>query len=492
MNSYAQILGLPVNRNRYTLLMFFILAELLILYAFIQGDISKVLVAVIGLVFLLFSAFSVERSFYFVAFYYFAFPEKLYQYNFPGWKIFFIWYVGLPLFLWLLGNWFLYLIRNQIHNKPVSNKLYSPHQVSFRTMDKLLLIFIFVFSISAVIGFFRGFSRVYWAYNYLALLMYLGYFIFLYSPLSKKPRRLFDFAVLCSIFASIQYINSLSQFSSTVVLRRISSEHIHLTQLVLPYLGVTILYASDKLRRIISALIFPIVIVGLLICQQRSLWMSVFVTMVMLLLIFIYEKRHLLFKNAPKVIYGIIAILIVLAGLYIGLQKFTKGRLLPTLNFRILVFLSPKMVQYDISAITRISEIRTAFSSVKNDFLFGRGLGDAFITRWRDSEQNTVDNSFAYLYWKTGIVGLITFLMVIIYFLKRCITTLRKNLLVEEKIFVLTSFLNFIGMLIVAMINVSLAGFRAILIWSATFAVVESIARKYDGKISTNTANASK
>ncbi|MEO0093545.1 MAG: hypothetical protein ABIK67_04745, partial [candidate division WOR-3 bacterium] len=192
--------------------------------------------------------------------------------------------------------------------------------------------------------------------------------------------------------------------------------------------------------------------------------------------------RRFLLKNATKIIYGGIGAAIFLGGLFILLQNLTQGRLLTTVFTRIIIFLSPKLVKYDISAITRISEIKNALSTVGNDFLFGRGLGDAVVTRWREVEQITVDNTFAYLYWKTGLIGLLSFVAVILYFLRRCITTLRKQLLAQEKIFVLSALLNMVALLVVAFFNVCLAAYRPMLVWSATLAVVESIARKYEDK----------
>jgi|GEM_PF-1325205 len=477
------------KQKQYYLLIVFIAIELLILFAFIQGEIGKVLIAIIGLLFVFFSAFSVERSYYLVALYFLITPDKGYAHLFPGWKMFFTWYLGLPLLVWLFFNWFLSLLHNQIHYEQDSRSIGLSrinNSISLRTTDKLLIIFICAFSISAILGILRGFNRLYWAWNFLALLMYLGYFIFLYSPLSQKPRRLFDFAVFCALVASLQYINSTIHFGiSSVVLTRLMSEHIHLTPLALIYLGATILYDSNKLRRWLALLIFPVILVGLLLSQQRSLYGSVFLALVILILVFAYNQRLYLLKNATKIIYGIIGTIIFLGGLYILLQNLTQGRLLTTVFTRIIIFLSPKMVKYDISAITRISEIKNALSTVGNDFLFGRGLGDAVVTRWREVEQITVDNTFAYLYWKTGLVGLLSFVAFIIYFLKRGMTTLRKHLMAEEKIFVLSALLNILALLIVAIFNVCLAAYRPMLVWSATFAVVELIARKYEGKTAT-------
>ena len=250
------------------MIVFFVLVQLLIIYAFIQNEIVIVLGVILGSAFFLLSVFSVERSFYLMAFYYLAFPEIGYNYNFPDWKIFFTWYLGLPLFFWLLGNWFLYLFHNKIHNKQLANESNLALPRSLRTMDKLLLIFIGTFTFSAILGFLRGFNRTYWTYDYLGLLMYLGYFVYLYSPLSKNHRRLFGFAVFCSIIVSAQYIQSLMHFGGAVVLRRITSTHIHIALLTLPYFGAIILYASSKFRRILALILFPVVLVGVIIYMK--------------------------------------------------------------------------------------------------------------------------------------------------------------------------------------------------------------------------------
>jgi hypothetical protein len=480
------------TKNRFGLLILLIIIQLLIIYAFIQGDLIIVLGVILGLAFFLFSIFSVERSFYLMALYYLILPDQFFEYSFPLWKITFAYYYGIPIFLWLLGNWLIYLIHNQIPYQSHYDETYSIRRITFQPMDKLLLIFIGTFTISGILGLLRGFNRNYWAYDYFGLFLYSGFFIYLYSPLSKKHKRLFDFAVFCSIIVSFQYIQSLIYFGGTILLKRITSTHIHIAQLTLPYLGAIILYHSSKLRRMLSLIIFPVILVGVIISQQRALWASIFITLVILLFIFVYDKRQILFKNVTKIIYGIIGFIIFFGGLYIFLQILTRGKLLPTIVARILFFISPSLAKYDISAMTRIGEIKDALSTLGNDFLLGKGLGYYEISRWRANVQLTLDNSFAYLYWKTGIVGLFTFIMVIFYFLYRCISVLRKKLMTDEKIFVLTVFLNMLGMVIVAFTNSVLVHNPIIIIWAATFAVVESIARKYEEKIPTNTANASK
>jgi hypothetical protein len=472
-----------IGKNRFTLLITLIFVQLLILYAFIQGEIVVVFALVLGLAFLLFGAFSVERSFYLAAFYCLSFPEKYFLHNFPGIPVYFIWTIGYPLFLILLGYWFLYLIRNQTFGRPESSESFSFSTMiasRIKVMDVLLLTFIVAFSLSGILGYLKGNNRTYWAYDLMSLSLYLSYFIYYYSPLRKNPKLFYDFVLFCSILVSTQFIYSLIQLGGTVFLRRVISEHIHITLMAISYLGATIIYSSSKLRRIIFPLLLIIVLVGVLISQQRALWASVGVTLIILLLIFTYEKRRLLFASVTKVLVGMGLAIIVMGGLFILLQILTKGKLLPTIISRILIFVSPNLLRFDISAIERITAIKNALSEVGDNFLFGQGLGASIVSRWRLAEQLTVDNSLVFLYWKTGILGLFSFIILILYFFYRCFSTLRKKLITEEKIYVLSALINMLGLIIVAFTNVCIVHYRFIIVWAATFAVVELIARKYE------------
>jgi hypothetical protein len=489
---------MSINKNLFGFLFLFVLAQLLVVYAFAQGYIIIFLSVLLGLMLLFFTAFSVQRSFFLLVFYYLTFPEKHYLENFPGIPVFFVWYVGYPLFLFLVWYWILYLIQNQIRREndwgETKVPLHSIPEVKVtpRTMDFLLLVFITSFFLSGILGYLKGYNRTYWAYDFMTLSLYFGYFIYFYSPLRLKPKFFFDFILFCAILVSAEHIYALTQLGGTVFLKRIISEYIHIAQMAIPYLGITIIYSSSKLRRAIFALLLPIILVAVLISQQRALWASVGLTLVLIFLIFVYEKRYLLFKDLRKTILRTVTVLILFVGLFLLFQNLTKGKLLPTILSRIIIFVSPKLLSSDISALARMDAIRVVLNTIKGNFLFGQGLGDSYVSRASFVEVPTVDNSFVFLYWKTGIFGLFSFLSLIFYFLYRCISVLNKKLLAEEKIYVLTALLNILGLLLIAFTNVCIVYFRFIIVWSASFAVVELIARKYERKISTNSTNASK
>jgi hypothetical protein len=487
MNSLNRALEtIPITKNHFRLPVLLILIQLFLIYAFIQGYIGKVLIVGFGLGLLFFTAFSVTRTFYLLVFYFLALPEKFYSYNFPGLPIYFVWYVGYPLFIMLLSYWLISLLRNQGRNEfnlgKFTSEKKSTSPTSLRTMDLLLIIFIIFFSLSGILGYLRGFNRMYCAYDFVGPSLYLGYFVYLNSVLREKPKLLNDFALFCAVLVGFEFIYALIRFGGFLVLRRIVSTHIHIAQMAIPYIGTTIIYSTSRFRKIFFAALLPIVIIGVIISQQRALWGSVGLTLILLLMILAYEKRHSLFKSLTRTIYWIVLIVIALGGLFILLQVLTKGKFLSTIIYRALIFLSPKMLSLDISAIVRTSEIKNALGTVGNDFLFGRGLGDAFISRWRGTEQHTVDNSFAFLYWKTGFLGLFSFIALILYFLYRSISVLKKKLLKAERIYALTALLNMTGLLVVAFTNVCIVQYHMIIAWAATFAVVELIARKYETK----------
>jgi len=112
--------------------------------------------------------------------------------------------------------------------------------------------------------------------------------------------------------------------------------------------------------------------------------------------------------------------------------------------------------------------------------LAGAGLGSTTISRHRYILQITLDNSYIYLLWKMGIVGLVSFLSIYYIVIRRCRLILKSSAVVRERIFAATMLINTIGLLIVGMTNVCIAHYRFIFVWLAAIAGIEAIARKYD------------
>ena len=134
----------------------------------------------------------------------------------------------------------------------------------------------------------------------------------------------------------------------------------------------------------------------------------------------------------------------------------------------------------DVSYTIRANEVVEAIRTIKSDFLIGKGIGASVVTRWRFMEHATVDNSYAYLYWKMGIFGLIAFLGFYVVFFVRSLKLLIHPIKSNERIFVVTTILNFVALFIVALTNVCIVHYRFILIWAASIGFVEYLVRKYE------------
>jgi len=219
---------------------------------------------------------------------------------------------------------------------------------------------------------------------------------------------------------------------------------------------------------------------GVIFSQQRALYGSVGLSILFMVGIFIYVRREWIKNNLNFLgVYASIAVIII-ALIFIIFQSATGGKFLPTLYARTFILLNPELLGKDISWAIRFNEVKAALKGFEHFWLFGQGFGASQVTRFRYVAQITVDNSYAYLIWKTGIVGLLSLIYMYFIFFKRGIQTLRKDITIEEKIYLITALLNATGMLLVAFTNASIAHYRLIFVWSALFACVETIARKYD------------
>jgi hypothetical protein len=252
--------------------------------------------------------------------------------------------------------------------------------------------------------------------------------------------------------------------------------HIHMTLLVIPYICATLIYSAKRARKVIMGLTLPLILVSVIISQQRAMWGATFVVLVLALLVYIYHRRDKI-KAITATIFGTLGVLFLL---FLTINQLTGGRFQNTLITRGGVLLNIEAALADESYKIRTNEIAEAMRTVKGDFLLGKGIGASVVTRWRLMEHATVDNSYAYIYWKMGIFGLIGFFGFYIVFFFRGLKLLRLPIATSERIFTIATLLNFVGLFIVALTNVCIVHYRFILIWTASIGLIESIARKYE------------
>ena len=154
---------------------------------------------------------------------------------------------------------------------------------------------------------------------------------------------------------------------------------------------------------------------------------------------------------------------------------------------RFVSFANISYLKVDLSAFQRTFEIKQAFSRMSGiDWIIGRGIGDVFYSKVRFEMKDFVDNSFAWVLWKMGILGLLAFLSIFVAFFQRFIYLLRKGVDNETFIYVMAIGLNICGLLVVALTNACLVHYRFIIIWAASVGALEMIYRRRRDEIARN------
>lgn len=420
---------------------------------------------IIGL--LLFTAFSIEKLFILLAFYVSSFEVRGYLVYFPGISVWYSWLIAYPLFGLLLLYWIIYLSR-------------ADERFLFNRMDKAVIVYLFIMFMAALHGFLRGHDRMLLLYDFMAIPYFIGYFVFLYSPMKKKIGVFCDFLLFFAVFVSLQFIYAVTKFRAGFFLTRIVSEHIHIAQFAVPYIMASLVYSTSRSRKIVLACLLPVIILGVILCQQRSLYASTGLTIILLLGLLIYRKRNFIRNHIAAVLrYTLAAVIFIGIGIAIA-QSATGGKFITTISSRIFIFLNLGELTRDISWQIRWAEIDDALRDIDKHWLFGQGFGASFITRYRYMVAITVDQSYVYLIWKTGVVGLLSFLYMYFLFFRRGIGALFKKISNQDKIFILAAMLNAAGMMLVAMANVSIPKYRLLFVWAGLFGLTEAIARKYE------------
>jgi hypothetical protein len=194
----------------------------------------------------------------------------------------------------------------------------------------------------------------------------------------------------------------------------------------------------------------------------------------------IYTRREFIRNHITLFFrYALAAIALIGIGLTAA-QAATDGTFLTTISSRIFIFLNIGELSLDISWQIRWTEIDDALQDIGKFWLFGQGFGASFVTRSRYMLAITVDQSYVYLIWKTGVIGLLSFLYMYFVFFKRGIGSLLKKISNQDRVFVLAAMLNMAGMMLVAMTNASIPHYRLMFVWAGFFGLTEAIARKYE------------
>ncbi len=453
----------PLMRLRVlTLLALLLLQIALILIAADKGFSFLIITLCMTALFIM-TFLSVERMYFLFAFYVVIAPAPVYIDYFPGIPVYYALRFVIPMFSLLILYWIFYLLGNKEESR-------------CELLDYAILFYLFLTAFAALLGFVRGNSFAYVVNDLVPHLFYLGYFIFLYSPLRLHPERFFHIILIFSIAVSIEFLYGFSQTEGLIFFRRIVARGIHLAPFAIAYIGATFIYGKQKNRKLLFALLLPIVLFAVFVSQQRSLWVSTITVIIILLVMFLYSKRQIILRYIKRIF--VISTITVITALT-AISVFIASSLRLFVLSRLLVFLNPRLFSYDISWWTRKTEIALALKDFPRQFLFGSGFGATIVSPIRHFVLFAPDNAYAYLLWKMGIIGLLSFVAIQYLFVNKCFVILRRAQEPSDRILALTGLLNMLGLMIIGFANACISQYELLIIWTAIIAAIEITARKY-------------
>lgn len=439
-------------------------------YLFFDVPISMVLLIIIGLPLILLLLSSVENFFFIIVLYLSALPLQVYCNMYRGFPP-----IGVRrkylyvVFVILLIYWIFSLILRK-------------KRIKIGALGYTIIAYTFIAFFGLMIGLINANKNVLsiTKNELVPQLMYLSYFIFFTTKLKKMNFRLFfDFILFISAFIGLQFVCAFPK-NSFFAFTRIPTINVHISLLAFPYVLAVLFFTKSLKRKTFSLIaLFPISF-AVLISLQRGLWLALFFVFIVSILIYFYKRRF----SFIKILFAFFALLLTFTLLFLVailvLSKVTSGAAIVVILKRFISFANINYLKVDLSAFQRIYEIKQAFSKLNGlQWLIGRGIGDTIFSQVRFFTKHYLDNSYAWVIWKMGIIGLISFLTMFGIFFQRAFFLLRKCYDNEDMIYVMTIFLNIIGLMIVAFSNSCLVQYRFIVIWAVSIAIMETIYRKY-------------
>jgi hypothetical protein len=318
-------------------------------------------------------------------------------------------------------------------------------------------------------------------------LMYLSFFVFLTSGIKRvKPKLLLNFILGISVLIGIQFMYAFPK-NSIISFTRIPTINVHIALLAFPYVLGIVFFANSSKRKLVSVLMLIPISFAVLISLQRGLWFAIGLQFILALILYFIRRGYtpLQIIKYLLLLLMIFAILLII-GLY-GLSRMTSDEAVMVILKRFVSFANISYLRVDLSAFHRTFEIKQAFSRMSGiDWIIGRGIGDIFYSKVRFEMKDFVDNSFACVFWKMGILGLLAFLSIFVAFFQRFIYLLRKGVDNETFIYVMAIGLNICGLLVVALTNACLVHYRFIIVWAASMGLLEMIYRRRRDEIARN------
>ena len=346
------------------------------------------------------------------------------------------------------------------------------------SLDTAMFVFIIIIAISAFIGYKNGNTRWVLVWEIILTSLYITYFLFVHGVNRVNAIRNFHLLLtFVAIVCSLEFIYQ-ALVVNTALFNRVSTQQIHLAQISLPFLTGYFFYTKVKTRKLLCIILMIPIIFMVIISMTRALWVATFFSI--LLMIFFYNWKG---KNLARKVFQLSFFIVIMSVIVIlsvtSMSNIRGHEVGESMNTRVQSF---EELEQDASLIIRAVEILQVLERTKTSPIWGMGLGDEVMRILRWGISNSVDNTFVWIYWKMGLIGLFTYSLVIVLFIKRCIFVLKRVNDERQKLYVTTALSSFVGLLLISLTNTCLILYRFNIIWAILIASVEIIARKIENE----------
>ena len=331
-------------------------------------------------------------------------------------------------------------------------------------LNRVVAGFIILAFLSLVYGLTRGNSPLVGTYDFYFIFLFVSFYLAKYLfPEFSSVRTFALFLIAISTVASLEYVYlALSQVSITdLLVKRVTTQQPHLAQVAMPLALAFLFSERRKWLKGLFLVVLGINLAMVVFSQQRALWVTIFLSF--FIMTYFYNVRYgVTLKN---IVYFLRIGSLILMGIVLFvvlLQQVLHINIFVTVYARLMTLQS---VTEDISYFERFTEINVALRDWRHNPLFGMGLGATHIRAFQHLDVSALDNSYAFVLWKMGLIGLAFFLAIYGTGLWRMYQNFRLSKPVQEKLIWAAFVTALIGLLIIAYTNLSIVRYRFNIIW---------------------------
>jgi O-antigen ligase/Tfp pilus assembly protein PilF len=256
-------------------------------------------------------------------------------------------------------------------------------------------------------------------------------------------------ASLISLYLLLQYyeldpfLSDISRLTSTLGNRNYIASYL---ALIFPIAFSFFLIESKKRKKIFYEIILLIIYTGIIICHTRAIWAALFFSLILFGFLLFYFKINEMLKDNKKWLI-VLFLLFLLITLIYSTDNLLNRSTITAAERAISVF-----DKQGSPLSSRLLIWQSTMGMIKDRPLFGSGLGTFplhYLNYQADFLQNNpgylqflgkaaeAHNEYLQIWAETGIIGLLSFLLIIIIFYRTNLDLIKKIKTIEGKIIVI-------------------------------------------------------